>query len=333
MSRTLGAGCLAILAALAACGREEGIRTYRAPKDPTWRMLAALVPAGGETWFFKVTALTADLAPHKADVDAFLGGLKVDGSAVTWTLPQGWTAAPSAGERQTTLVFGKGLELAVTRLPGAAGGVLANVNRWRTQMGLAPIAEAELAQVTRTLAVTGGRATVVELEGPKRPSGPPMAARPPEERRERDPKALRETVRSLFAFEKPSSWTENPEPAQRDRVYEFRAGEGAGAPLVTLTVFPGETGGVAANVNRWRAQAGLPELGEGEVEGQARRIGFLDEEGRLVECLGPERAILAAFRLGSELSVFLKMDGERSAVEGQRSTFEAFARNLRFARR
>ena len=36
-------------------------------------------------------------------------------------------------------------EVAVTRFPGQVGGVLANINRWRGQMGLQPIAEPELA--------------------------------------------------------------------------------------------------------------------------------------------------------------------------------------------
>lgn len=36
-------------------------------------------------------------------------------------------------------------EVAVTRFPGQVGGVLANINRWRGQMGLQPITEPQLA--------------------------------------------------------------------------------------------------------------------------------------------------------------------------------------------
>ena len=36
------------------------------------------------------------------------------------------------------------VEVAITRFPGRVGGELANVNRWREQIGLGPISEAEL---------------------------------------------------------------------------------------------------------------------------------------------------------------------------------------------
>ncbi len=39
-------------------------------------------------------------------------------------------------------------EVAVTRFPGQVGGVLANINRWRGQMGLQPIADEDLADNT-----------------------------------------------------------------------------------------------------------------------------------------------------------------------------------------
>jgi len=41
------------------------------------------------------------------------------------------------------------VEVAVTRLAGRGGGELANVNRWRDQMGLAPISADELSGLRR----------------------------------------------------------------------------------------------------------------------------------------------------------------------------------------
>ena len=66
--------------------------------------------------------------------------------ALKWALPKGWTETPGSGMRYATLTppgAGK-VEMSVVVLPGAAGGELANVNRWRGQIGLPPLDEAAL---------------------------------------------------------------------------------------------------------------------------------------------------------------------------------------------
>jgi hypothetical protein len=63
---------------------------------------------------------------------------------VKWTLPKGWTETPGTGMRFATLTPPSGggkAEVSVVCLPGAAGGELANVNRWRGQIGLGPLDE------------------------------------------------------------------------------------------------------------------------------------------------------------------------------------------------
>jgi hypothetical protein len=65
-----------------------------------------------------------------------------------WVVPEGWSPVP--GERPMRLATFEipdpagAIEVAVTRFPGDVGGVLANINRWRGQMGLGPVSEAEL---------------------------------------------------------------------------------------------------------------------------------------------------------------------------------------------
>lgn len=85
-------------------------------------------------------------------------------------LPEGWMPAkPDPGTIATLLAPRETMGKAtLVRLGGAGGGLLANVNRWRGQMGLAPVAsldEAELGEIEipglrqgqlgRTLEVTG----------------------------------------------------------------------------------------------------------------------------------------------------------------------------------
>ena len=68
-------------------------------------------------------------------------------SGVKWTAPAGWKEAPGNGMRVATLTpppaAGKA-EVTVIALPGDVGGELANVNRWRGQLALPPVGEADL---------------------------------------------------------------------------------------------------------------------------------------------------------------------------------------------
>jgi hypothetical protein len=74
--------------------------------------------------------------------------------ALAWTLPQGWTESRGGGGMRlaTLKPTGSTADVSVIVLPGDAGGELANVNRWRGQIGLGPIDAAALAaarQVTK----------------------------------------------------------------------------------------------------------------------------------------------------------------------------------------
>jgi hypothetical protein len=54
-------------------------------------------------------------------------------------------------------------EIAVSALPGDAGGKLPNINRWRGQIGLPPLGEAELSQCLVPLEVPGADTYAVDL--------------------------------------------------------------------------------------------------------------------------------------------------------------------------
>jgi len=85
--------------------------------------------------------------------------------ALRWTLPEGWTETGASAMRFATLklpVAGK-VDVSVVVLPGPAGGELANVNRWRGQIGLPPIDEAALAAARRTLRSKAGPVSVFDF--------------------------------------------------------------------------------------------------------------------------------------------------------------------------
>jgi len=73
---------------------------------------------------------------------------------LTWKAPEGWTesATPDpSGMRMLDLRFGPNQEgeCYISLMPGPAGGLEANVNRWRTQMGQAPYTADEISKLSK----------------------------------------------------------------------------------------------------------------------------------------------------------------------------------------
>ena len=85
-------------------------------------------------------------------------------SALKWTLPKGWTDSAGSGMRYATLKPPvAGVDVSVIVLPGPAGGELANVNRWRGQIGLGPIDEPALAAVRKSLKTKAGTVSIYDF--------------------------------------------------------------------------------------------------------------------------------------------------------------------------
>lgn len=125
MSRRLLLSLPAGIAVLALTGcREEKPKAYSAPPDPP---LAVEVAAPG-----------GDAAPT-----ASAGAPRRPGGP-PWTVPAGWVDKPDpSGVRQASYSVTRGdrtLDIAVTAFPGATGGELENVNRWRRELTLPEIA-------------------------------------------------------------------------------------------------------------------------------------------------------------------------------------------------
>ena len=95
---------------------------------------------------------------------------------LAWTAPAGWTEKPSSSMRAVTLGFGgnPANECYVIVLPGDAGGAEANLNRWRAQLGLAPVSALELAELP-AIPVLGKQCPLIEGQGKYTGmSGPPL---------------------------------------------------------------------------------------------------------------------------------------------------------------
>lgn len=91
-------------------------------------------------------------ASMKAEAAAF--------DAPKWApLPAGWTVGPENSMRKATwIVTGPNdskAEIAVTVFPGSVGGLTANVNRWRGQIGLPPASPDDIAASAKSAKVSG----------------------------------------------------------------------------------------------------------------------------------------------------------------------------------
>ena len=322
---------------LAGC-EEEGIHQYSAHKAETpekVRLIGIIYPHGGLTWFFKLMGPDSAVAEQGESLAEFMQSVQFPEKGerpIEWKLPDGWQPVADAKaktpERYATLRLASKdaspLELTVTKFPGAAGGLLANVNRWRGQIGLPPVGEDELDTVKKE-EFKGGVASIVNLLGPglRAPgSGAPFMELPgaaPD--------------KAPFQYTKPKGWEDSPNlnAGGVKRVAVFKATDGDQSAEISVTPLAGDAGGLSANVNRWRRQVGLKPVEEVrekdfaavEVAGAALPLIELrsdDGKNRMVGVLVPHGGMTWVF----------KMAGPSDVVEKQKSRFQEFLKSVKF---
>jgi hypothetical protein len=176
-----------------------------ADKSPRLRMVAAILRREGTAWFFKMTGDDPLVTRQKAAFTKFLETLKFEAAAApapspgaaapapaaapasagapgappparstamgkpAFTVPATWKEQPP-GSMQAARYVPEGAEgkadISVAVLPGDGGGKLGNVNRWRRQLGLEPLAEADLAASLSPLKIEGSESYLVDLADP-----------------------------------------------------------------------------------------------------------------------------------------------------------------------
>lgn len=129
----------------------------------------------------------------------------------------------------------------------------------------------------------------------------------------------------------PMQWQERAPGSIRKGSYTI-PGDGANGDL-SITAFPGDTGGLHANVNRWRGQIGLAPVGNAEVE---KSVEHLDVNGLhidLVEMVGtsgnPPNRLLGAIVPYQQETWFFKLTGPDALVASQREAFRTFLTTIK----
>ncbi len=86
-----------------------------------------------------------------------------------WEAPPGWKEVPGGQFLVAKfMISGEGGGQAAVNISssmGDGGGIAANVNRWRKQLGLSELSGNDLAKSVKTIETTSGRATLIEMNG------------------------------------------------------------------------------------------------------------------------------------------------------------------------
>ena len=177
--------------------------------EPT-RILGVIQHREGTAWFFKMTGddqlvaqqkpafiellssfqfssteASAGLPPSHPPIDgippASAGPAISSEGKPNWQTPSDWKEIPGGQFLVAKFMIGGGGEsgptaaVNVSTSAGDGGGLAANVNRWRKQLGLNEVSADELARTVKTIETSAGQATIVEINGTDARSGQPAS--------------------------------------------------------------------------------------------------------------------------------------------------------------
>jgi hypothetical protein len=355
--------CAVVVGVLLAGGcRKEGIDVYRVPKPraietpaPTHRLFGAIVPHGDQLWFFKTIASEDALRPQLDAIAALITSIRfgADGKPA-WTLPKDWRQLPGDSNRTATLQFGSPaapMEMTVTQLTkneADDAAILANVNRWRRQMTLAPTNT--LSDVKETKTADGQRVALVNLSGRLNASAmPPMAGRLPPSgdapsanhpAGDQPPDSAAEhaaaSVRLKYAV--PAGWEDRGATAVKKVQFTIEAGgKRAAADVSSFSSSAPLIADPLANVNRWRGQIGLAPVNAETLAKLVKPMKVAGYDAKYVEILGDAkaaapRAIMVAMFTAHDEVWFVKWAGDAALVESQRAAMASFLGSLQLVK-
>ncbi len=339
-SFALASGCLALVGC-----EQESIRVYQAPKE-TARSLSSHGDMGRA--HSMVERPTPPARPE-----------------LTYKVPLGWSeVAPnqvSVANFTITGADGKTANASIAPLPPLGNRETEVVNMWRQQMGLSEITSEEVGKLLTDVEVADSKGKMFELVGSASGSDSQQSIitvmqHSPETSwfyKISGDTALVTKEKSNFLdfiksvrFERstasagpvtstpagktsrwkiPADWQEVAPGAMQVAKFQVPPQKDATAE-VTVSVFPSDTGGNLANVNRWRGQLKLDPVDEA---GLAKLAQPLDSQtlGAIVVDMENQgdRMIGAIVPRGGQW-YFYKMRGGSPAVEAQKAAFVSFAR-------
>lgn len=98
---------------------------------------------------------------------------------------------------------------------------------------------------------------------------------------------------------------------------------------ISITAFPGDVGGVLANINRWAAQIGLGAFDQ-TILNALEKVDIDGLEGQKILLNGPQKSTIAVIVKRNENSWFFKAMGDKGLVKEQEKNFNDFINNIHF---
>jgi hypothetical protein len=286
---------------------------------------------------------------------------------VSWTLPAGWKEGGAGQMSVASFsIKGEGeaeAQVTITPLAKLAGRDAEIVNMWREQVGLKPLERDEALKQFEKVDVGGESANLFHIQGLTsegifasqiitaivhredaswfyKLSGDAalVTAQKP---------VFIEFLKSIRLKEAPATaapadvsddsgakpnWTVPSQwkvmTAGQMQVARFAVPERNGAKAeVGVSVFPNDTGGTLANVNRWRRQIGLAEVNEGELSSVVSPLDPAIPGAILVEMVNDSKKLLGAVVPRNGSYWFYKLMGDTPAVSPEKEAFVAFAKS------
>jgi len=285
-----------------------------------------------------------------------------------WSMPDDWVELPAKQFRDVNLrpAGDPELECYLTILQGDGGGLTANVNRWRSQLGLDAITDADV-KALPTAELFGRPAVSVQIstEGDEArmllglilvnpASMATVKMTGPAERVETQRAGFEQVCRTLAVSEAPPAEAAPTDTTPPPSGLTFTIPEGwtdAGASsmrIVNLAApgpsqcyvirLGGEAGGLDANLNRWRGEVGHEPLDAAAIAALPK-VELLGQSCSLLEVTGEYRGmggpagadhtLLGVALIGAESSLFVKMVGPKDDIAAHKQKFIDFLASLK----
>lgn len=123
----------------------------------------------------------------------------------------------------------------------------------------------------------------------------------------------------------PAGWSVGPENGMRKATWIVAGPDGSKAEIA-VTVFPGNVGGLTANVNRWRGQIGLPPASGEDIAASAKpaKVGGVESQRFVMTSGDGKKGLDAVMTPHKGATWFFKMSGDAAAVAANGSALVAF---------
>lgn len=311
--------------------------------------MGAFVPRGQYLWTFKAVGPADQIAAHESRFLEFLKTVKFekDDTLPAWELPEGWEKKDEDPEKRMgryatiKLADSPKVDFAVSRAESPDDKVtkpflVSNFSRWRDQLGSEPVMPRDYDSYVdqrkmgdndvHLISIYGVYTTPRSMAMPEAEGAgprPPPADRPPASQTPEGSPAIKHEV--------PEGWKGIATSAFRKLAYEVVDGESrVECTVIPLGPAPG-SGTLLQNVNRWRAQVGLPDIDDATLEKSTLKYQVGKDEGVLVQAIDPGeggKGVIGAIVDKGEQVWFIKMSGPSPLVTREKDNFLKFAGSL-----